>query len=304
MHALRAAGTLLLAVAVAAMQGVPVGAQAPPNPAAATVDVRVDEARLTVSLDAAAVTKVIVVNTATPNQVLPQLDQPRRVTLEVTGAPEGWTVAVEPNSFLLGPGTSGQAELRVAVTGSARDDVARLNVTARLYPLGVDAVPGAGPVVDPEARDDAPVTVTRQDSVNRAVTEAVGPYILLVLGSVLLLAIAVGVLLFLRGRAAVRLDCAEAEATAKAGRAITFPLHVANVSGRDDVVALRFAVPDGWRASFSQPQLELAPGAEADLTLSVHVPKGAGADRHEVLVTAVSSLPRKASAIRLVVQVT
>ncbi|MES2153787.1 MAG: NEW3 domain-containing protein [bacterium] len=288
---------LLLAPALAA-------SQVPAAPSSASVDVRVQDAKVTLSLDAPAVTDVFVTNTAAPNPALPQLDQPRRVTLEITGVPEGWTASVQPNSFDLGPGKTGNAVLTVSVSAAADAKVANLNVTAKLYPLGVSAIPGAGPTVDPEARDAAGVTATRQDSLGRTITEQVGPYIFLLLGAFLLALVAVVVLLVLRGRSAVRLACDDGELVAAAGGKAEFVISVTNISGRDDGVALRVTAPEGWSASFSQGQFELPANSEGKVTLTVKVPKTAqSGERVEVAVVVVSALPRKSSGIRLTVRV-
>lgn len=277
-------------------------AQVPSSPAAATVDVTVESAQLTVSLDAGATTDVFVTNTGEPNPI-PQLNAPRRVNLEVTGVPDGWTVSISPNTFRLSADQTGTAVLSVSVTAAARDKVANINVTARIYPLGLDPVPGAGPAIDPEAQDSAGVTAARQDSINRQVTEQVGPYIFLLLGALAVAVIAIVALLLLRGRAAVRIAADEGEMIATPGAMVTFALRVANLSGREDSVALRFAVPPEWRAQFSDSQIDLAARQEAGVGLDVHVPKGAGPQRYEVVVTGISSLPRKASTVRLVVHV-
>ncbi len=292
----------LLLAATAAAQ-VPPLPPPPGTPGPATVDVRVQDAQLTVSLDQSGTTDVFVTNTAQGTGS--PLDQARRVTLDVTGAPEGWTAAVSPTSFQLGPGQSGKAVLTVAVTAKALQTVAHLNVTARLYPLGVDAIPTAGPAVDPESRDSAGVTATREDSLTRNITERVGPYILLLLGALLLAAIAIGILLVLRGRAAVRLSCDDGELVTRPGGKVSFPLTVTNISGRDDGVALRATAPPGWTTEFSKSQFELPANSEAQLTLTVKVPKDAKpGDHNEVAVVVVSALPRKSSGIRLSVKVT
>ncbi len=299
---------LLLAVLLV---GVTVSAQVPPlppdvptAPGAASVDVRVQDVQMTVSLDQPGTTDVMVTNTGDPNPINPQFDMPRRVNLEVTGAPEGWTAAIVPNTFQLGPGETGKAVLTVSVAGAAEAPEARLNVTASLYPLGIDAVPGAGPAVDPEARDSASVTVTRQDSLGRTVTEQVGPYIFLLLGALALALVAVITLMVLRGRAAVRLSCDDAQLVVAPGGKAVFAITVTNISGRDDGVALRATSPAGWHTAFSQGQFELPANSEGKVTLTVSVPKTAkSGDRQDIPVVVVSALPRKSSGIRLTVKI-
>jgi len=282
--------------ASAAAQVPPIGPPAVPGPAG--VDVRAQDAQVQLSLDHAATTDILVTNTGSATGT--PLDAPRRVNLDVAGIPEGWTAAVSPTSFQLGPGQTGKAVLTVSVTAEALARTANLNVTARLYPLGVDQVPGAGPAADPEARDSAGVTATRQDSLGRTLTEQVGPYIFLLLGALLLAVVAVVALLILRGRAAVRLSCDDGEAAVRPGATATFPLNVTNISGRDDGVALRATAPAGWIVTFSQSQFELPANSDARVELSVKVPKDAAAgQRHEVAVVVVSALPRKSSGIRL-----
>lgn len=294
---------LLLAAAVAA-QVPPIPPGPPAAPSSATVDVRVQDAQVSVSLDKAGTTEVIVTNMADSNPLNPALDTPRRVNLDVAGMPEGWTVSISPNSFQLGPQQSGKAVLTIAVSSAATATVANLNVTALLYPLGDNVVPGASPTVDPEARDSARVTATRHDSLARTVTEQVGPYIFLLLGALALAVIAVALLMVLRGRAAVRLACEDGEIVVAPGGKAVFPITVTNISGRDDGVALRVTVPEWWESAFSKSQFELPANSEANITLTVRVPKNARpGDRHEVAVVVVSALPRKASGIRLVVRV-
>lgn len=280
--------------------GPPTGPTLPPAPGAASVEVRAAAQSLQVSLDKAGTTQVTVTNTANPTGV-DAFDRPRLVVLGLSDAPTGWTGHLSRTEFQLKPGESGKADLTVAVAGSAQADKASVTVTARLYPIGVNSVPVAGPQADPEATAATVVEAVRADSVTRDVLETVGSYIWVVLlGLVAAVVLALSILASNR-RVAVRLSSPEAEQPVAAGGRAAFPLRVHNITRQADTVFLRaHPLPEGWAAYLPTPQVDLEPGQQEEVSVVVIAPKEAGEGAQQAVdVTATSSLaPRRPATMR------
>lgn len=280
----------------------PAAAQVPPLPlppppsgvAPAGVDVRMDKAAIEVSLDAAGTVELTVTNTGTPTGT--PLDQPRTVVLDVVGEPDGWTASVDPPTFQLNPGESQKARVTVGVSAQATAAVANLNVTARMYPAGVGSVPGAGPNVDPEATDTAPLKATRADSAVRNLLETTGPYLWVVVLGLLAAVVVLSSVLAANRRVAVRLASPAAQVDITPGGRVALPVTVSNITRREDSVVLRAACKaEGWATFLPTPQVDLEGGQEEELSVIVIAPKDARPDdRAQVEVVATSAqAPRR-----------
>ncbi|MFO1533088.1 MAG: hypothetical protein ABR562_05240 [Thermoplasmatota archaeon] len=290
----------LLALPLAAAQ-VPTLPPGPSGAPMAGVDVQATPQSVAVSLDHSGTAKVVVRNTASPTGLEP-FDQPRTVTLGLGDMPVGWTARLSQTEFHLRPGASGESTLTVSVTAEARVDSASATVTAKMFALGVNQVPVAGPQADPDATAATVVKASRSDSVTRDVLETVGPYIWVVLlGLVAAVVLAVSVLAANR-RVAVRLSSPEAEQAVAAGGRTTFPLRVHNITKQQDTVFLRASpLAEGWAAYLPTPQLDLEPGQQEEVSVVVVSPKEAEAGAHQAVdVTATSALaPRRPATMRL-----
>lgn len=290
---------VLFSLAGAATAQVPTLPASPPGEAG--VEVKASQAQVVVSLDRGADVEVTVTNTGRPSNI-PAFDRPRTVTLALSQMPAGWQAsAPQPAELKLGPGASGTAKFTISVSGEAQEEAASVTVTAKMYALGVDQVPVAGPQADPEATAATVVKATRTDSVTRDVLETVGPYIWVVLlGFVAAVVLALSLMAANR-RVAVRLSSPEAEQAIQAGGRGAFPLRVHNITRQADTVFLRASpLPEGWAAYLPTPQLDLDPGQQEEVSVVVIPPKEADAGATQsVDVTATSALaPRRPATMR------
>ncbi len=277
-------------------------AQVPPavpsSPFAAGVSVET-AASVAVASDGPAKLTVTVRNTATPTNT--PLDQQRQVVLEATGAPDGWSATLPAGPYKLGPGQSQAVQLTLSVSPSSSAKEARITVTARMLPLGADAVPVLGPVVDPEASASATVQATRQDEPLRAFVEAVGPAA--VVGGLALLAILVVVLVVvaLRRRSPLRIEAEPTSLAVRPGASGSLTLTVRNAGRRAERVLLDGAAARGWEVEVPEHVLELEPGAAH--VVEVVVAAGKRASASELIVVAVAQREGAPTA-RLVVPLT
>jgi len=310
----RAVPTFLLALGLAALAlagAAPAAAQVPipipsgpPSsgpapPQAAGVDVKPASSALATSLDQAGTVDLVVTNTGTPTGT--PLDQARTIGLSVAEVPQGWHASIAPTELHLAPGQSGKATLTVSVTADAQGDATDVTVQARLYPLGVNAVPVAGSQVDPESTAAATVKATRSDSSTRDVLEAVGPYIWVILLGLVAAAVLVLSLLAANRRVAVRLSSPDPEQALPAGSRANFPLRVHNITRSPDTVYLRASpLPEGWNAYLPTPQIDLEPGQQEEVAVVLLSPKDAADGSRQIVdVTATSSLaPRRPATMR------
>ncbi|HEX2066019.1 MAG TPA: NEW3 domain-containing protein [Candidatus Thermoplasmatota archaeon] len=281
-------------------------AQAPsvPLPGAASVDVRASTDILRVGLDAPAAATVTVANTerSTGNA---QLDQPRLIALSVAGVPKGWTASLSPASLRLRPGESQQATLQLSVSADAQGREAKLTVTARAYARGVDAVPVAGPLADPEAVAAASVDAVRSDTPERVLLETVGPYVWLLLLALVAAAVVILSLLGANRRVAVRLSVAEPQRTVAPGARAVFPVLVRNLTRRADTVTLRVAgASPGWGAFLPTPQLDLEGSRQEEVPVVVIAPRDAAeGTRQPFTVQATSTQARRPAAVTVEAEV-
>jgi hypothetical protein len=216
------------------------------------------------------------------------------VTVVVEGVPAGWTVSVDPPSFRLAPGASQAVKVQVQVSTEAEATEAALTVRAVLVaPLGVledilgQEVPGASQT----ATDTAPLRITVDTSLTRAVLETLGPWVyalLLLLVAAVLVAIIVTVS---SRRAQVRLTAETREKTVAPGGKVAFDIRVEGLARDADTVLLQVsAVPEGWAAFLPVPELQLEPGQSQDVGLVVIAPATAEqGSRQAVLVSATSA---------------
>lgn len=291
---------LLLALPHAVAQVPPV-----PLPGAAGVEVKATTDPVQASLDKPAVVTVTVTNTesSTGNS---QLDQPRVITLSAAGAPDGWTASLSPPSFRMKPGESRQATLQVSVSGNAVETQAKITVTARAYARGVDPVPVAGPLADPEATANTAVTAVRVDAPQRVFLETVGPYVWILMLALVAAIVVILSLLAANRRVAVRLSAAEPQHTVAPGQRTVFPVLVHNITRRDDTVVLRVPnVPAGWATFLPTPQLDLEAGHQEEVPVVVIAPKDAAeGTRQPFTVTATSAqAPRRPATLVLEAEV-
>lgn len=291
---------LSASLASAQLPTLPVPVPSGNTPGPASVQLKTALTQVTVSLDKAATVELTVTNTESSTNT--PGDTARFISLEVTGAPVGWTPGVSPASFQLKPGQSGKATLTVAVTGGAKDRDIKLTVTAKAWPRGVNSVPVAGPQVDPEALSTVDVAASRADTPVRTLLETVGPYIwVLLLGLVAALVVILSLVAANR-RIAVRLLAPEPERAIAPGSRTEFPLVVHNITRRDDTVVLRVPdVPEGWAAFLPTPQLDLEPGRQEPVSVVIIAPKDAqdGARQSFTVCATSAQAPRRPATVVL-----
>lgn len=310
-HRVAASRWLLILVAMAllgplAAAQVPTLPPAPPmpiptgQPGGTAVEVKAARQDVQVSLDQEGIVEVQVMNTGNPTGT--PLDRARKVSLSLSNPPAGWNARLSQTEFDLGPGQSGKSTLTISVSANAPETAATLTVTARMYALGVNEVPVAGPQADPESTAATVVKGMRTDSVTRDILETVGPYIWVVLlGLVAAVVLALSILASNR-RVAVRLSSPEAQQALAPGARATFPLRVHNITRQPDTVFLRASpLPEGWAAYLPTPQLDLDGGQQEEVSIVVISPKDAVDGAHQAVdVTATSSLaPRRPATMRL-----
>ena len=280
---------VLVVLASAAVAQLP----APPS-AAPSVSVSASPMEVSVSVEQPTVVTVSVENTS-PATGSP-LDQPRGVIVEATGAPEGWTVSVEPATFQLAPGENGTAELRIAVSTEASAKSATVTVTAKIFPLGVNVIPGVGPAADPEATDSVEVAAQREDPLTRDILENVGPWIY-VLFLALLAAVLVTVrLVLVNRRVAVALRSEGSQVSVPRGGRASVAIHVENLTKQEDTVVFQVStVGTGWAAFLPVPELQLPAEADEEVLLTVIASKELSAGTTQsILVSATSAqAPRR-----------
>lgn len=216
------------------------------------------------------------------------------VTVVVEGVPAGWTVSVDPPSFQLAPGASQAVKVQVQVATGSDATEASLTVKATLVsPLGPlegilgQEVPGASQT----ATDTAPLRITVENSVTRAVLETLGPWVYALL-LLLVAAVLVAVLVTVSSRRArVRLVADTREKAVGPGGKVAFDFRVEGLARETDAVLLQVsAVPQGWAAFLPVPELELEPGQSQEVALVVIAPPTAEqGSRQAVLVSATSA---------------
>ncbi|HLF16983.1 MAG TPA: hypothetical protein VI796_06110 [Candidatus Thermoplasmatota archaeon] len=287
-------GLLLLAVCLASMLSA--GAQAPPSPEP-SVAISAADTEVSVSVESPTTVDLTVENT-TPGTGTP-LDQPRTILLEVSGASEGWTAHVDPVRLRLAAGATATATLTISVATDAGASDATVTVVAKMLPLGVDAIPGVGPAVDPETTASVEVQAHRDDSLTRDILETIGPWIY-VLFLALLAAILITVKLVVGNRrTAVALSAEAADVTVPAGGRGTLTLTVENLTKAEDTVVFQVsAVATGWAAFLPVPELQLAPQAREEIALTVIAAKDLHpGDSQSILVSATSAQAPKRPAV-------
>lgn len=302
MRATAIALVILLACAVPAWGQTPT-----PSP---VVTVAFEEDAGKVSLDDGAVFRATVTNVRSgPDRPANPIDDSNvgEVTLVVTGAPDGWIVAIAPAAFDLRPGESRTVEVQVSIEAGAAAKAADLVLTATMSsPLeGLDPILGPGGAPQTATASDS-IRITRDDTLTRDVLEAVGPWIygiLLLLVAAVLAAVAISLS---SRRTLVRLLSDTRELTLPPGGRVAFPFKVEGLAKQDDAILLQVsAVQEGWAAFLPVPEVALAPGQSQDMTLVVIAPKDApdGA-RQAVLVSATSAkAPRGAANLEFVATV-
>jgi hypothetical protein len=292
---------LLLLLPAAALAQVP----QVPLPGAASVDVKAQGDALQVGLDAPAKVTLVVTNTEAASPAA-QLDLPRTIGVSVEGAPDGWTAALDLASLQLKPQESRQVTLQVSVSADAVEATAHLIVTAKAYARGVNAVPLAGPNVDPEAIAHADVQATRADSPQRVLLETVGPYVWLLLLALVAALVIILTLVAANRRVAVRLSASEPQHTVVPGNRAVFPVLVHNITRRDDTIVLRVPnVAEGWATFLPTPQLDLEAGHQEEVPVVVIAPKDvAVGTRQPFTVTATSAqAPKRPASVVLEAEV-
>lgn len=269
-------GPLLLVFLV--LLGLPVAAQ---SPDAGSVSVSVTPEEVVASVEEPA-TFDIVVGFTSENPLDGQ--QTRRVDVEVTGTPAGWSVVLDRSRVDLSPGGSATVTATVSINVNAEADDADLVVTATLYPRGLNDVPGVGTTVDPADTADASVTVLREDPLTREFVEAVGGWLWILLGAGVVLAIVAAKLVFDTRRTAVKLHAKTTEVAVEAGGRVAVPLRVENLTRSEDTVVFHVApMPDGWSAHLPVPELDLDGQQSEELHLIIQAPTDAPPDAREVV---------------------
>ncbi|MEK6985226.1 MAG: NEW3 domain-containing protein [Candidatus Thermoplasmatota archaeon] len=243
-----------------------VSAQVPTSPVAAAVSVEAP-ATARISTDESVRIEVTVRSDVEPTDS--PFDMEREVRLEVTGAPDGWAAQLAPSSFQLAPGATGKATLTVLVSAGAEADEVRLLLTARMAPLGLSAIPMVGPAADPEATDQATVVVMREDEPVREFVEAVGPAAIVAGMALLAVLVVVFALAAYRRRSTLRIDVEPSELAVRPGTSTTLRVTVRNTGGRSERILLDGGVVAGWEAEIPQHALELEPGAEEVVDVTV-----------------------------------
>lgn len=156
---------LLLAVLLLAPLG---GAQLPvPLPVEPSVEVVLDVDQSGASIDAPATYLVTVRNTS-PSSSTGQ-DPAMDVSLEVSGAPDGWIASLERSNFQIASGQSETTTLTVSVGPSATEETVTITVEATIQ--------FGSPPLDQTATDSDSVDVQRDDTGRREAAEAFGDYL-------------------------------------------------------------------------------------------------------------------------------
>lgn len=293
-------GAIVLAFAIAAVAFLlpSVAAQAPPS-ASPSVEVVAEVSQGSVSLDEPKTFTVTVRNTS---PAVPGLEgnMMADVAVSVTGAPEGWSVAIQPATFELPPGGEEQVDITVSITPEVGTGSTTLTVTADLYsPLeGLEPILGSVPGASQKATASTPLEVSVDNSLTRDVMEAIGPWVyallLLLVAAVLVI---VGISVASR-RTLVRLAADTRELPVAPGGKVAFPFRVEGLARETDAVLLQVsAVQDGWAAFLPVPELDLEPGQVQEVSLVVIAPRDAAQGmKQAVLVTATSAKAPKGAA--------
>jgi hypothetical protein len=299
----RLARILALALLLIGLSAASVVAQAPTPAPSISVAFETDSG--TVSLDKPGEFKAKVTNTG---QVSPPPFNEQNagdVVIDITGAPQGWTVSVVPAHFKLAPGASQDVIVMVAIAADSAQKSVEITIQATMRtPFeGLEPIVGNIPGGTQTATASDVLSVTRSDSLTRGVLEAIGPWIYLVLllmvGAVL---VAVGLTVAAR-RALVRLSSQVHELPVAPGNRVTFPIHIESLAKETDNVLLRVStVSDGWAAFLPVPELTLESGAAQDMTLVVIAPSDAvPGTKQPILVTATSAkAPRGEAALEFI----
>lgn len=165
---------LLLALLLLAPMSIAQG-PLPGLPVQPSVEVFLDVDQAGASIDAPATYLVTVRNTSPGTDSGD--DPPMDVTLEVSGAQQGWLASLERSNFQIPAGGSETTTLTVSVGPSA---------TVRTVTITVEATIQAGaPPFEQRATDSDQVDVSRDDSARRDATETFGDYLwVIVLGGI------------------------------------------------------------------------------------------------------------------------
>lgn len=215
-----------------------------------------------------------------------------RVTVAVSGMPDGWNAAVGPADFRLAAGQSRQVTLQVTVTpeSAAR---ATLTVTAILTTQleGLDPVLGNIPGASQTATSSAAMDLERNESVTRNVLESVGNWIYVLFAAVLAAVLVATKLIADARRVTVSLTSPERRKAVPAGGRVAIAMTVRNLARKDDTVVFQVSpVGDGWAAFLPVAELELPRAGSEEIHLVVIAPATAApGDRQEILVSAHSA---------------
>jgi hypothetical protein len=251
----------------------PAAAQAPGNPFAPSVAV---DAPAAVSVPVGTTVLVNVTVSNTQQATTTPLDQPRSISIAVSGAPDGWSALLSSTLEKLPPGRSVTLRLTLTVTASAKEGTATLQVTAHALPLGNADVPLIGPTADPDASAVGTIKATRYEEPVRAFVEAVGPAV--VVGGLAVLAVFVVVLAIvaLRRRGPLRLSVEPDGLALGPGTSGTLALTIRNAGRRAESVLLEGAAGRGWEVEVPLHVLDIEPGGAPTVEVTVACGKRAG----------------------------
>jgi uncharacterized membrane protein len=243
----------------------PAAAQAPGNPFAPSVAV---DAPAAVSVPVGTTVLVNVTVSNTQQATTTPLDQPRSISIAVSGAPDGWSALLSSTLEKLPPGRSVTLRLTLTVTASAKEGTATLQVTAHALLLG--------PTADPDASAVGTIKATRYEEPVRAFVEAVGPAV--VVGGLAVLAVFVVVLAIvaLRRRGPLRLSVEPDGLALGPGTSGTLALTIRNAGRRAESVLLEGAAGRGWEVEVPLHVLDIEPGGAPTVEVTVACGKRAG----------------------------
>lgn len=252
------------------------------DPTAGGITVSIEEQSGTVSIEDPSRFTVRVGNTAEPTGT--PLDQPRQVTLSVSGAPDGWTASLSPATVSLLPGDEKTVALQVAVSVDAQDESATLTVTASAQGSGV-------PLVGEGSSDDVTIDLERTETASRSILESIGDWIWLLLLALLAALLVVARLLLDRRRMPVRLTCHTPDIDAEPGEIVEVPVEVQNLTrGRDSITLYVATTTERWDASPDEPELSLDGGQLGTVKVRVRVPARAEAGQKGTVMISARSV--------------
>lgn len=253
-------------MALAVLAAATVAAQAPPGQGD-PISISASDSSITVTAEEATPLSLTVARppiTDSPlDEAMGQLDQ-GDVVVSVAGAPEGWTVTIQPDAFSLGPGEEREVMVEVLVEPASDADGAQLTFTARL------TTPDPTGVLSPGGEASAEVEATRDDSATRQLLETLGPAVWAIMGA-LLVAIIVAVFLAVDRRTrVVELTTHAGEVKVLAGKTASVPFWIENRGKDTDRFAVSATTGDAaWKAGMAVTAISLEPGQREELHVAV-----------------------------------